>query len=326
MNKMKLYTNVPIVECVKTLGERPIVVRWIDINKGDKTNPNYRLRLVAEEINTYKRDDLFTGTPPLEALKILLSITASNKKGEVVMVNDVSRAFFHAKARRDVYVQIADEDEQPGDEHMCGELNYSRHGTRDVAQNWANEYAEMLVSIGFVQGSASPCVFYHKERQIRTFVHRDDYVSTAMPKQLEWLKGELERKYKINIQWLGSEKPCQQEVNILNRIVGWDDVRGLVFEADPRHAEIIIEQLKFTEANVVFTFGTKDEGRTSSDCNEPLDENQASQYRAITARCNYITFDRPDPRLFSKRICQTNVYTDKRRLGTIKKIGKAFNG
>ena len=67
-----------------------------------------------------------------------------------------------------------------------------------------------------------------------------------------------------------------------------------MFEVDPRHAEIIIEQLKLKEANAVSTPGTKDEGRTSNDCDEPLDDNQASQYRAITARCNYITPDRPD--------------------------------
>ena len=294
VNKMKLYTKVLIAECLKTIGKRPIAVRWIDINKGDKINPNYRSRLVAKEINTYKRDDLFAGTPPLEALKILLSMTASSNNGEIVMVNDVSRAFFHAKARRDVFVQIAEEDKQPGDETMCGKLNFSMYGTRDAAQNWATEYADMLVSIGFAQGSASPCVFYHEERQIRTFVHGDDYVSSALPKQLEWLKGELERKYQIKTQWLGSGKQYQQEVKILNRIVGWDDARGLVFEADPRHAEIIIEQMKLKEAKVVSTLGTKDEGRTSSDCDELFDENQASQYRAITARCNYIVPDRAD--------------------------------
>ena len=87
------------------------------------------------------------------------------------MVNDVSRAFFHAKARREIYVQLADEDELPGDENKCGRLNYSMYGTRDAAQNWANEYADMLVSIDLTQGTAFPCVFHHQQRGIRTFVH-----------------------------------------------------------------------------------------------------------------------------------------------------------
>ena len=99
---MQLYTKVSIDECYAKIGRAPISVRWIDINKGDQTTLNYRYRLVAREINTHKRDDLFAGTPPLEALKCILSMAASGNRGEVIMVNDVSRAFFHARAHRDV--------------------------------------------------------------------------------------------------------------------------------------------------------------------------------------------------------------------------------
>ena len=80
----------------------------------------------------------------------------------------------------------------------------------------------------------------------------------------------------------------------MNRVVGWDNVKGLVFEADPRHTEIIIEQLNLKGAKPVSTPGTKEEGNTTQDCQSELSEQQASQYRAITARCNYITPERPD--------------------------------
>ena len=127
------------------------------------------------------------------------------------------------------------------------------YGTRDAAQNRANEYASMLVDIGFTQGKASPCVFYHEQRKIRTFVHGDDYVSSAVPQQLEWLKQELERKYHIKTQWLGPGNEHQKEIKIFNRIVGWDNARGIVFEADPRHIEIIIEQFGLKDAKSVTT-------------------------------------------------------------------------
>lgn len=128
--------------------------------RGTHINPNYRSRLVVKEINAHKRDDLFAGTPPLEASTLWLSMTASSNIGEVLLVNDVGRAFFHARARREVFVQIVDE-EEPGDENMCGKLNLSMYGTRDAAHIWASEYAGMLICIGFVQGSASPCLFHH---------------------------------------------------------------------------------------------------------------------------------------------------------------------
>ena len=286
VNKMKLYTKVPISERYAKTGKAQIAVRWIDINKGDAIDPNYLSRLVAREINTHKRDDLFAGTPPLEALKSIIALTASGNKGEVLMVNEVSRAFFHAKARREVYVQFADEDKHPGDEQKCGKLNFSMYGTRDAAQNWANEYATMLVDIGFTQGKASPCVLYHAQRKIRSFVHGDDYVSSATPPQLEWLKQELEKKYQIKTQWLGPGKEHQRETKILNRILGWNDEKGIVFEADPRHTEIIIDQLGLKDAKAVTTPGTKDEGKTCTDNEEPLNDQQAFQYRAIIARCN----------------------------------------
>ena len=141
VRKMKFYEKVPITECRQKTGRGPISVRRIDMRKGDDVNPNYRSRLVAREINTYTRSDLFAATPPLEALKVILSMTATANRGEVVMVNDISRAFFHARAKRDVYVQLAPEDALLGEEGMCGKLRFSMYGIGDAAQNWYEEYS-----------------------------------------------------------------------------------------------------------------------------------------------------------------------------------------
>ena len=116
VHKMNLYTKVSKKEAHKETGKSPISVRWIDINKGDAEHPNYRSRLVAREINTSKRDDLFAATPPLEASKFSLPLTTSGNKGEVIMINDISRAFFHAPAKRRVYVQLPEEDRKDGEE------------------------------------------------------------------------------------------------------------------------------------------------------------------------------------------------------------------
>ena len=39
---MKVYEKVSISEVMSTTGRKPIAVRWVDINKGDKANTNYR--------------------------------------------------------------------------------------------------------------------------------------------------------------------------------------------------------------------------------------------------------------------------------------------
>ena len=206
VRKMNLYTKVPASECFKKTGKQPISVRWIDVNKGDSSNMNYRSRRVAWEINTHKRDDLFAATPLLEALKIILSITPSCNRGEVIMTNYTSRVFFNAKAKREVYVQLPSEDTEPSKEPMCGKLNYSMYGTRDAARNWFEEYSQRLIDNGFKQGVAIPCTFYHEGRAIRTYVHGGDYLSTWVPDSLLWLKSKLQEKYQVKTQMLGTGK------------------------------------------------------------------------------------------------------------------------
>jgi hypothetical protein len=117
--KHKVYTKVPLTECWEKTGKAPIGVRWVDVNKGDKVHAEYRSRLVAKEIKVNKRDDLFAATPPLEAQKMLLSWAVTegvgyhrgNKmKGMKLDFIDVRRAYFHAAARREVYVELSAEE------------------------------------------------------------------------------------------------------------------------------------------------------------------------------------------------------------------------
>ena len=55
------------------MGLTVIGTRWIHINKGDSTVPNHRSRFVVTEYNDGKEATLFSSTPPLEALIMLVS-------------------------------------------------------------------------------------------------------------------------------------------------------------------------------------------------------------------------------------------------------------
>ena len=326
IHKVNLYTKVPVTECRAKTGKSPISVRWIDMNKGDTEKPDYRSRMVAREINIHKREDLFAATPPLEALKLILSMTASGNKGEILMVNDVSRAFFHAKATRDVYVQLPDEDKAAGEEGMCGKLNYSMYGTRDAAQNWQEEFSQQLVSNGFTRGVASPCVFHHESRGIRTLVHGDDYVIVGMPRQLQWLEERLKSKYQIKTQLLGPGGDHLRELRIFNRIVTWSGTRGLTYEADPRHVEIVVEQLKLVEANTVTTPGTREEGTTQHNAQEVLNDEETSKYRALVARCNYLSPDRPDISYAVQELARHMSAPTEGNWAQLKRLGRYLKG
>ena len=51
-------------------------------NKGDIANPIMRSRLVGREFNVGKDDSLYASTPPLEAIRLLLSCTATEPRRE----------------------------------------------------------------------------------------------------------------------------------------------------------------------------------------------------------------------------------------------------
>ena len=133
IRKMGVYTKVPKA---KAAGKKIIKLRWIDTNKMDAANPLIRSRLVAKEYNDHEDPSLFAATPPIEALRYLLSKAARTGGAEKsVMLNDVSRAFFNARVTREVYVQLPAENIEEGEQGMVEGLNLCLYGTRDAATN-----------------------------------------------------------------------------------------------------------------------------------------------------------------------------------------------
>ena len=62
-----------------------------------------------------------------------------------MMINDVSRAYLHAKCSRCLYVELPEEDPE-APPNFLGRLRLCRHGTPDAALNWQQTLADHLVS------------------------------------------------------------------------------------------------------------------------------------------------------------------------------------
>ncbi len=103
---------------------------------------------------------------------------------------DVVRAYFHAKARTGVYVDVSMEDFEEG---KCGLLKKAKYGTRDAAQNWEMEYTEMMIGAGVRQGLQSACVFYHELKTTRVVVQGDDFTILGASKSLDWFRGVFQQ-------------------------------------------------------------------------------------------------------------------------------------
>ena len=133
MNSWKVWDVVPVSECKRRTGKAPLKGRWVDVNKGDSSRPIISCRWVAKEFNTYKSAEFFAATPPLEALRMMISHAASGRShglgGRKLLVIDARKAHLHAMAEREVYVDLPPEQSVPG---MCSRLNRCLYGTRDA--------------------------------------------------------------------------------------------------------------------------------------------------------------------------------------------------
>ena len=94
-----------------------------------------------------------------------------------------------------MYIELPEEDEMHG--KMLGKLKLCLYGTRDAAKGWQETLSAHLETIGFKRGRGHPCVFHHPERDIKTLVHGDDYVSAGSDESMDWLENELAKAYEI---------------------------------------------------------------------------------------------------------------------------------
>ena len=83
-----VWVKRKIDEAMQRTGKRPITVRWVDVNKGDDECPEYRSRLVAREIRRKGEAPIFAPTPPLEGLRLIISLAASDIAGQPAHVRD----------------------------------------------------------------------------------------------------------------------------------------------------------------------------------------------------------------------------------------------
>ena len=92
-----------------------------------------------------------------------------------LMLIDVRRAHFHSSAQRRLFVELPAE--TCTDKGKVGFLLRSMYGRAGVT--WEFAICKVMTEIGFVQGKASPCIYQHFERQLRVWVHGDDFVPSG---------------------------------------------------------------------------------------------------------------------------------------------------
>ena len=246
-----VYEKVDEKEAVEKYRVTPIDTKLIDTDKAfEGESMQIRSRICAREFKSDDRPDLYAGTPPLEALKAIVSIAANHKGNPPTTHTDAPRAHFHAKAQRPVLIRLPVEDRMGTDAGKVGLMKKSMYGTRDAASNWERDWQENIKKWGFQLGLSSKNLFHHKENQVSGLTHGDDFVLTGPTKRLTEFENEMKSVYPIKAEIIsfGSSK----SIKTLNRRLHWGE-EGIVYQHDPRHIDVLVKELGLENGNTVQT-------------------------------------------------------------------------
>ena len=101
MNDHHVYDWIDEADIPK--GTKIETSRWCDeIRPRESDDTNVRSRVVVQQYNVIKRDEVHQGTPPLKVLRMLLVLATSKDvhRRMVCEIWDVSVAFFHSTMKR----------------------------------------------------------------------------------------------------------------------------------------------------------------------------------------------------------------------------------
>ncbi len=163
---------------------------------------------------------------------------------------------------------------------------------------------EQLVALGFAKGRASPCCFFHARLGVRCIVHGDDFVLSGTAGALDEVKARMHERFLLKeLGRLGGGQGELKELRVLNRVIQWTPA-GLRYEADPRHAEIVVRGVAGAERALSAPGTSSKEFEAAPGEGENLPERTASLFRSFAARANYLALDRPDISQATKELCR----------------------
>ena len=142
---------------------------------------------------------------------------------------------------------------------------------------------------------------------------------------LKKMEREMAGRFEIKTKLIGLGNGFDEEGRILNRIIrvtneGWE------YEADQRHAEIVIEALGLNTAKTVTTPGENEKEWETEANKDLLDKEKASLYRSIAARLNYLASGRTDLMYSVKEVCRIMSCPTVGGWKMLKRIGRYLKG
>ena len=126
---------------------------------------------------------------------------------------------------------------------------------------------------------------------------------------------QFKERYEIKTQMIGEAADLDKQLQILNRTVRWSS-RGHWIEADPRRGKEVIRALGLEVASPA-----KGDTRIEDNTDPELGREETTMFRAITARLNCLSQDRPDITFATMKLCSKMSRPDAQDLKNMKRVG-----
>ena len=251
----------------------------------------------------------------------------------MLLVIDVRRAYFYAKAKCRVYIELPEGNGGPGS-RQSGMLRQGLYCTAPVTllKTWNASFGGFLEEIGLRRRQASTSLYSEETRGISALVHGDGVTVKASREDAEWLIQKFEERYEIKTQMIGEAADLNKQLQILNRTVRWSS-RELWIEADPRHVKEVIKASGLQGASPAPTPGVAAKGETRAEDSEDsieleLGHEETTMFRAVAARLNCLSQDRPDITFATTKLCSKMSWHDAQDLQNMKRVwvGSSLEG
>ena len=167
--------------------------------------------MVAKEFNNKKSDDLFAGTPLVEAMRVTISLAASGATPQ--NIDDLWTWVVRTCTKRKNAGMKCTLNHAQRMRSAAGKLEKAMCGMRSAAQDWQHEIKRRMLSIWCLQGKSNPCLFHNPSSEVACLVHSDDFLAAGEETALKQLKEQLAKEWKIkthtSMKLNTSESTCE---------------------------------------------------------------------------------------------------------------------
>ena len=157
----------------------------------DGTVEQFKARLVARGFSQVYGEDYtetFAPTVQMDTLRIFLAIVAAEDLE--CHQYDIKNAFTESKLQEKIYLS------KPDGVPVCSGYALwtlrSLYGLKQSARDWNLLAKKFLISIGFQQSLADPCLYVHAKRGIMLLLYVDDIAAASKHgPELDWFYSQL---------------------------------------------------------------------------------------------------------------------------------------